>query len=83
MKSIPIAKGFKLVAVLRVPNLASSACLQEIMLQEDRLFTLDTRALNHILTHSADYRKPEVARRNLAKVLGEGAGVGTLTLHCH
>ncbi|KAH9847038.1 cytochrome P450 [Lenzites betulinus] len=41
-------------------------------LNEDRLFTLDARALNHILTHSADYRKPEVARRNLAKVLGEG-----------
>ncbi|KAI0822361.1 cytochrome P450 [Trametes gibbosa] len=41
-------------------------------LNDDRLFTLDTRALNHILTHSLDYQKPEVSRRNLAKVLGEG-----------
>ncbi|KAH9885221.1 cytochrome P450 [Cubamyces lactineus] len=38
----------------------------------DRLWTMDTRALNHILTHSADYQKPEDARRNLAKILGRG-----------
>ncbi|KAI0634036.1 cytochrome P450 [Trametes polyzona] len=41
-------------------------------LNNDRLFTMDTRALNHILTHSADYQKPEAERRNLAKILGEG-----------
>nr|BED42956.1 cytochrome P450 monooxygenase [Trametes versicolor] len=41
-------------------------------LNNDRLYTIDTRALNHILTHSVDYQKPIVARRNLAKVLGEG-----------
>ncbi|KAI0668208.1 cytochrome P450 [Trametes maxima] len=38
----------------------------------DRLWTLDTRALNHILTHSAEYQKPEGARRSLAKIVGEG-----------
>ncbi|CDO71513.1 hypothetical protein BN946_scf184910.g12 [Trametes cinnabarina] len=38
-----------------------------------RLWTMDTRALNHILTHSAEYQKPEDARRNLARVLGRGA----------
>ncbi|KAI0357859.1 cytochrome P450 [Trametes cingulata] len=38
----------------------------------DRLWTLDLRALNHILTHSADYQKPDGARRNLAKILGKG-----------
>ncbi|TFK89337.1 cytochrome P450 [Polyporus arcularius HHB13444] len=38
----------------------------------DRLWTLDTRALNHILTHSTDYQKPSAARRNLARILGEG-----------
>ncbi|KAI0329989.1 cytochrome P450 [Cubamyces sp. BRFM 1775] len=38
----------------------------------DRLWTMDTRALNHILTHSVDYQKPEDARRNLAKILGRG-----------
>ncbi|KAI0742833.1 cytochrome P450 [Daedaleopsis nitida] len=37
-----------------------------------RLWTLDTRALNHILTHSVDYQKPEESRRNLAKILGKG-----------
>ncbi|KAI0364501.1 cytochrome P450 [Pilatotrama ljubarskyi] len=38
----------------------------------DRLWTIDTRALNHILTHSAEYQKPEGARRNLARILGKG-----------
>ncbi|OJT11870.1 Cytochrome P450 3A28 [Trametes pubescens] len=37
-----------------------------------RLWTTDTRALNHVLTHSTDYQKPEAARRNLAKILGKG-----------
>ncbi|KAI0768260.1 cytochrome P450 [Trametes elegans] len=37
-----------------------------------RLWTLDTRALNHILTHSNEYQKPSAARKNLAKILGEG-----------
>ncbi|KAI0634026.1 cytochrome P450 [Trametes polyzona] len=41
-------------------------------LNNDRLLTLDTRALNHVLTHSADYQKPEVSRSQLARVLGEG-----------
>lgn len=33
---------------------------------------MDTRALNHILTHSAEYQKPEGARNNLAQILGKG-----------
>ncbi|KAH7910532.1 cytochrome P450 [Hygrophoropsis aurantiaca] len=37
-----------------------------------RLFTLDLRALNHILTHSMDYQKPEGARYGLSQILGEG-----------
>ncbi|KAI0364507.1 cytochrome P450 [Pilatotrama ljubarskyi] len=36
------------------------------------LFTLDPRAIHYVLTHSMDYRKPESARRSLAKLLGEG-----------
>ena len=43
-----------------------------VSLQKDRLWTLDTCALNHILTHSVDYQKPDIARRNLAQLLGEG-----------
>lgn len=38
----------------------------------DRLFTMDTRALNHVLTHSSDYQKPAQVRYNLARILGEG-----------
>jgi len=37
-----------------------------------RLFTVDTRALNHILTHSTDYQKPDLARENLGRLLGNG-----------
>ncbi|KZT65827.1 cytochrome P450 [Daedalea quercina L-15889] len=38
----------------------------------DRLYTVDTRALNHILSHSIDYQKPFLARHNLGEALGEG-----------
>lgn len=38
----------------------------------DRLFTMDTRALNHVLTHSSDYQKPSQVRYNLSRILGEG-----------
>lgn len=38
----------------------------------DRLFTMDTRALNHVLTHSSDYQKPPQVRYNLSRILGEG-----------
>jgi hypothetical protein len=34
---------------------------------------MDTRALNHVLTHSSDYQKPPQLRYNLARILGEGA----------
>ncbi|KAH9885222.1 cytochrome P450 [Cubamyces lactineus] len=37
-----------------------------------RLWTADVRAVNHILTHSVDYQKPEMGRKNLAKLIGEG-----------
>ncbi|OBZ66502.1 hypothetical protein A0H81_13684 [Grifola frondosa] len=40
--------------------------------RSDRLCTMDTRALNHILTHSNEYQKPEQARGNLARILGKG-----------
>ncbi|OSD00668.1 cytochrome P450 [Trametes coccinea BRFM310] len=37
-----------------------------------RLWTMDTRALNHILTHSGEYRKPEANSQDLVRVLGKG-----------
>ncbi|KAN0097939.1 Cytochrome P450 [Tylopilus felleus] len=37
-----------------------------------RLFTMDTRAINHVLTHSNDYQKPAQIRYTLSQILGEG-----------
>ncbi|KAI0753248.1 cytochrome P450 [Daedaleopsis nitida] len=37
-----------------------------------RLFTTDTRAISHILTHSSTYQKPEEARRSLSALTGPG-----------
>lgn len=33
---------------------------------------MDSRALNHVLSHPYDYHRPEMARSRLAPVLGEG-----------
>ncbi|KAI0364506.1 cytochrome P450 [Pilatotrama ljubarskyi] len=41
-------------------------------LQMPRLLTTDTRALNYILTHSAEYQKPAQAQRFLSRLLGKG-----------
>ncbi|TDL20680.1 cytochrome P450 [Rickenella mellea] len=38
----------------------------------DRLYTVDLRALSHVLTHTAVYQKPAQARRNLSRLLGNG-----------
>ncbi|EIN07525.1 cytochrome P450 [Punctularia strigosozonata HHB-11173 SS5] len=66
-------------------NTGDSALLQDSWLKEygttlkvgaffrrDRLCTVDPRALNHILTHSADYQKPSLGRDILSRVVGEG-----------
>jgi len=37
-----------------------------------RLFTMDTKALNHVLTNSYDYQKPFVTRYNLGRIVGPG-----------
>ncbi|KAF9236874.1 cytochrome P450 [Melanogaster broomeanus] len=34
----------------------------------NRLFTMDTRAINHVLTHSTDYHKPSQMRYTLSQV---------------
>ncbi|TDL20681.1 cytochrome P450 [Rickenella mellea] len=38
----------------------------------DQIFTVDLRALNHILTHASVYQKPAQGRKNLARILGNG-----------
>lgn len=40
--------------------------------QQERLFTLDTKALNHILMNHYIYQKPEQARYGLGRLLGAG-----------
>ncbi|KAH7910376.1 cytochrome P450 [Hygrophoropsis aurantiaca] len=40
--------------------------------KQDALFTMDDRALNHVLTHVNDYEKPEQARYILGRILGKG-----------
>ncbi|GBE77352.1 predicted protein [Sparassis crispa] len=42
------------------------------LFNSDRLSTMDTKALNHILTHPSIYHKTAEARYNLARVLGNG-----------
>ncbi|EMD33503.1 hypothetical protein CERSUDRAFT_118076 [Gelatoporia subvermispora B] len=41
-------------------------------LNTDRLYTIDVKALNHILTHSMDYQKPAQSRYFLSRLLGKG-----------
>ncbi|KAH9946884.1 cytochrome P450 [Amylocystis lapponica] len=38
----------------------------------NRFYTTDPRAINHIITHSMVYEKPDDARFTLAQILGEG-----------
>ncbi|KAI0933177.1 hypothetical protein AcV7_004723 [Taiwanofungus camphoratus] len=38
----------------------------------DRLYTLDTRALSHVLVNSFVYQKPDMIRYNLTRIFGKG-----------
>lgn len=42
------------------------------LVQRNKLCTVDTRALNYILSHSNKYQKSSVARFILGEVLGDG-----------
>ncbi|CAL1706741.1 unnamed protein product [Somion occarium] len=42
------------------------------LFRKSRLTTVDPRALNHVLLHSADYYKPEMARNALGHLLSNG-----------
>lgn len=33
---------------------------------------MDTKALNHVLSHPVEYEKPPLARKNLSSLLGQG-----------
>ena len=37
-----------------------------------RLYTIDTKAINHVLMNDYVYEKPESARYNLSQILGSG-----------
>ena len=40
--------------------------------QGDVVMTLDTKAINYILTHSHDFPKPEMTRFALSNIVGPG-----------
>ncbi|KAI9059128.1 cytochrome P450 [Trametes sanguinea] len=42
------------------------------LLMEPRLWTLDARALSHILAHDEDYGRPEMTSKTLGELLGRG-----------
>ncbi|KAI0077563.1 cytochrome P450 [Panus rudis PR-1116 ss-1] len=42
------------------------------LLNSNRLFTVDTRAINHVLTHSTEFQKPPTTRYTLTRLLGDG-----------
>ena len=37
-----------------------------------RLYTIDTKAINHVLMNDYLYEKPEPARYNLSQIVGHG-----------
>ena len=41
-------------------------------MQMNRLYTTDTKVLNHILMNSGLYEKPEPMRYNVGQILGSG-----------
>ncbi|EED83509.1 predicted protein [Postia placenta Mad-698-R] len=45
------------------------------------LFTIDTRAINHVLSHSQEYPKPEETRVSLVEILGNGLVVAEAENH--
>ncbi|KAJ7272844.1 cytochrome P450 [Mycena rebaudengoi] len=46
-----------------------------------RLYTVDTKALNHFLVNSYIYQKPAASRRALARILGQGILVTEEDIH--
>lgn len=50
-------------------------------IQNDRLLTLDTKALNHILMHNYIYQRPESARYNFGHIVGRGVLVAEGDMH--
>jgi hypothetical protein len=41
-------------------------------MQLDRLFLLDPRGVAHVLRHPKDYPKPDIFRKSLSEMLGDG-----------
>jgi hypothetical protein len=39
----------------------------------DRLFTMDTKAINYVLMNSDNFPKPEIVRYSLSRLLGDGS----------
>jgi hypothetical protein len=43
-----------------------------------RLWTMDTRALSHVLANNYKYQKPAQMRYNLSRILGEGVSAADI-----
>lgn len=71
-------KGFFNVSCIAYYSSGATRSYAIFSQQSDRLYTTDLRALNHILTHSVDYQKPEMARFNLARLLGDGTHLDSI-----
>ncbi|KIJ16579.1 hypothetical protein PAXINDRAFT_168641 [Paxillus involutus ATCC 200175] len=55
--------------------------IQRTHLRTYLLLTTDTCAINHILTHANDYRKPSQVRHAVAQITGEGLAVAEGAQH--
>ncbi|KAH9842389.1 cytochrome P450 [Rhodofomes roseus] len=44
----------------------------KVSMNADVVLMQDTKAINHVLTHSHDFPKPEIVRFNLGQILGKG-----------
>ncbi|KJA19222.1 hypothetical protein HYPSUDRAFT_44481 [Hypholoma sublateritium FD-334 SS-4] len=53
----------------------------KMMFLEDRLYTTDTKALNHILMNSYIYQKPAASKYNLTRIVGGGVLVAEEDVH--
>lgn len=60
-----------ILSVRRIPQELLAAA-DVLIVQSDALFTIDTKALNHILHNTACYRRPEIARSGISDFMGQG-----------
>lgn len=53
----------------------------KLFFNQNMLVLMDTKALNHVLSHPVEYEKPPLARKNLSSLLGQGLLVAEGDVH--